>query len=66
MTKKKPKPDMKRVWPEVMNLVRPRAWLLLGSDGARAFGEGTLRFYASKGLLVQVSVHSSQGRNTLL
>ncbi|MGI4757850.1 MAG: ABC transporter transmembrane domain-containing protein, partial [Janthinobacterium lividum] len=31
MTKKKPKPDMKRVWPEVMNLVRPRAWLLLGS-----------------------------------
>ena len=50
----------------VRSLPQHEAWLLLGSDGARAFGEGTLHFYASKGLLVQVSVHSSQGRNTLL
>ncbi|MGI4852569.1 MAG: ABC transporter ATP-binding protein [Janthinobacterium lividum] len=28
LTKKKPKPDMKRVWPEIKMLVRPRAGLL--------------------------------------
>ena len=30
------------------------AWLLLGSEGAHTFGEGTLGFYASKGLVAKV------------
>jgi hypothetical protein len=30
------------------------AWLVLGADGADAFGEGTLGFYGSKNLLHKV------------
>ena len=31
MTQKKPKPNLKKVWPEIMKLVRPRVGLLAGS-----------------------------------
>ena len=31
LTKKKPKPKLKKVWPEIKKLVRPRLWLLTGS-----------------------------------
>jgi hypothetical protein len=38
-----------------------RAWLLLGPEGGRRFGEGTLAFYASKGLVTKVGGYCGKG-----
>ena len=36
------------------------AWLLLGHEGAAAFGETTLQFYAGKGLVTKVRIWVSR------
>jgi len=36
LTKSRPKPKFREIWPEIWALVRPRRWLLLGSFGLMA------------------------------
>ena len=43
-----------RVASAITALPGKAAWLLLGAAGARSFGEATLGFYASKGLVRKV------------
>jgi hypothetical protein len=40
----------------IQGLPGQRCWLLLGQEGAAEFGEGTLGFYASKKMVMKVSV----------
>lgn len=40
----------------IMQLPDRVVWLLLGAEGASMFGEGTLGFYASRGLFSKVSL----------